>query len=115
MHTDARACILRFKYPRNFDDRGLNSNKYFVQKIVFIKTPDRSVINISIIYLNPYGEMNFCFQKFQKNGFVVLEGFFQPEEVDELKFCGEEFTKNLPPENERSIFSTMDLQQVKIH
>lgn len=51
--------------------------------------------------------------QFQKNGFVVLEGFFQPEEVDELKSAGEEFTNNLPPESERKIFNTVGLQQNK--
>lgn len=51
--------------------------------------------------------------QFEKNGFVVLEDFFQPEEIDELKFCGEEFTKNLPPESERKIFNSIESQQNK--
>lgn len=51
--------------------------------------------------------------QFDKNGFVVLEDFFLPEEVDELRFCGEEFTENLPPEAERKVFDTIELQQNK--
>lgn len=51
--------------------------------------------------------------QFQKNGFVVLENFLQPEEVDELRSCGEEFTNNLPPENERNIFNSVESQQSK--
>lgn len=51
--------------------------------------------------------------QFEKNGYIVLDDFFKPEEIDELKFCGEEFTKNLPPETERKIFNTIDAQQVK--
>ncbi|XP_063986694.1 phytanoyl-CoA dioxygenase domain-containing protein 1 homolog isoform X2 [Diachasmimorpha longicaudata] len=49
----------------------------------------------------------------QKDGYAVLENFFTPEEVEEMKNCGEEFTNNLPPENQRSIFSTTDTQQSK--
>ncbi|XP_043678788.1 phytanoyl-CoA dioxygenase domain-containing protein 1 homolog isoform X2 [Vespula pensylvanica] len=51
--------------------------------------------------------------QFEKNGYIVLDDFFKPEEIDELKFCGEEFTKNLPPETERKIFNTIDAQQSK--
>lgn len=50
--------------------------------------------------------------QFERNGYIVLDDFFKPEEIDELKFCGEEFTKNLPPEAERKIFNTIDTQQV---
>ncbi|XP_043286287.1 phytanoyl-CoA dioxygenase domain-containing protein 1 homolog isoform X2 [Venturia canescens] len=49
----------------------------------------------------------------QKDGYVVLEDFLRPEEVDELKTCGEEFTTNLPPEQQRKIFNSIDLQQNK--
>lgn len=51
--------------------------------------------------------------KFEKNGYAVLEDFFSLEEVEEMKACGEEFTRNLPPENERPIFNTVELQQVR--
>ncbi|XP_034937888.1 phytanoyl-CoA dioxygenase domain-containing protein 1 homolog [Chelonus insularis] len=49
----------------------------------------------------------------EKNGFVVLEDFFLPEEIDEMKSSGESLTSNLPPENERKIFNTVDQQQNK--
>ncbi|XP_050447294.1 uncharacterized protein LOC126849474 isoform X1 [Cataglyphis hispanica] len=51
--------------------------------------------------------------QFQKNGYVILEDFFHPEEIEELKSCGEEFTNKLPPESERKIFNTIELQQNK--
>ncbi|KAG7189754.1 hypothetical protein KM043_017419 [Ampulex compressa] len=51
--------------------------------------------------------------QFKKNGYFVMEDFFDPEEIEEMKFCGEDFTKNLPPESERKIFSTVDQQQSK--
>jgi len=41
-----------------------------------------------------------------------LEDFFQPEEIEELRACGEEFTTKLPPESERKVFNTIQLQQV---
>ncbi|XP_066592365.1 uncharacterized protein [Prorops nasuta] len=50
---------------------------------------------------------------FQKNGYVVLEDFFQPEEIEELRFAGEEYTKNLPPESERKIFNSVNSPQNK--
>jgi len=50
--------------------------------------------------------------KFQKDGYVILEDFFQPEEIEELRACGEEFTNKLPPESERKIFSTIQYPQV---
>ncbi|XP_053970496.1 phytanoyl-CoA dioxygenase domain-containing protein 1 homolog isoform X1 [Hylaeus volcanicus] len=56
--------------------------------------------------------MLLAFEQFQKNGYVILEDFFKPEEVDEMRLCGEEYTKNLPPEDERSLFSAVELQQV---
>ncbi|XP_044014427.1 phytanoyl-CoA dioxygenase isoform X2 [Aphidius gifuensis] len=49
----------------------------------------------------------------KNNGYVVLENYFTSDEVDELKKCGEELTNNLPPENERKIFSTVDRSQSK--
>lgn len=49
----------------------------------------------------------------KNNGYVVLENYFTTDEVDELKKCGEELTNNLPPENERKIFSTSDPTQSK--
>ncbi|XP_012232700.2 LOW QUALITY PROTEIN: uncharacterized protein [Linepithema humile] len=55
---------------------------------------------------------DICSQ-FQKNGYVILEDFFRPEEIEELKSCGEEFTNKLPPESERKIFNTIKLQQNK--
>ncbi|KYN17126.1 Phytanoyl-CoA dioxygenase domain-containing protein 1 like protein [Trachymyrmex cornetzi] len=51
--------------------------------------------------------------QFQKNGYVILEDFFQPEEIEELRACGEEFTNKLPPESERKVFNTIQLQQNK--
>ncbi|XP_016845528.1 phytanoyl-CoA dioxygenase [Nasonia vitripennis] len=51
--------------------------------------------------------------QFEKDGYVVLEDFFKPEEVDELKSAGEEFTTNLPSEKDRKIFNTVDQQQSK--
>lgn len=51
--------------------------------------------------------------QFEKDGYVVLEDFFKPEEVDELKSAGEEFTTNLPSEKDRKIFNTVDQQQVR--
>ncbi|XP_039309299.1 phytanoyl-CoA dioxygenase isoform X1 [Solenopsis invicta] len=50
---------------------------------------------------------------FHTNGYVVLEDFFRSEEIEELKACGEEFTNKLPPESERQIFDTIQLQQNK--
>ncbi|CAD6213430.1 GSCOCG00004066001-RA-CDS [Cotesia congregata] len=49
----------------------------------------------------------------EKDGYVVLEDFFSPEEVEEMKACGEDFTNNLPPENQRKVFNTIELQQNK--
>ncbi|XP_014237392.1 phytanoyl-CoA dioxygenase-like isoform X1 [Trichogramma pretiosum] len=51
--------------------------------------------------------------QFEKDGFVVLENFFKPEEVDELKSAGEEFTTNLPPEKDRKVFDTVNQRQSK--
>lgn len=42
-----------------------------------------------------------------EDGVVVLEGFFTPEEADELKKAGEEMEKN-KPENENGIFSSVE-------
>ena len=53
-----------------------------------------------------------CNWQFQRNGYVILEDFFRPEEIEELRSCGEEFTNKLPPESERKIFNTIELQQV---
>lgn len=44
-----------------------------------------------------------------------MEDFLQPDEIEELKSCGEEFTTNLPLENERKIFSTEEMQQVYLN
>lgn len=56
----------------------------------------------------------FCFLvKIHQQGYAVLEDFLRPEEVDELKTSGEEFTNNLPSENNRKIFNTVEHQQVK--
>lgn len=55
----------------------------------------------------------FFLTQLQRDGYVVLEDFLKPEEVDELKACGEEFTTNLPPEHKRKVFSTVDAQQVR--
>ncbi|TGZ58413.1 Phytanoyl-CoA dioxygenase domain-containing protein 1-like protein [Temnothorax longispinosus] len=49
----------------------------------------------------------------QKNGYVILEDFFRPEEIEELRACGEELTNKLPPESERKVFNTIQLQQNK--
>ncbi|KAK0180577.1 hypothetical protein PV327_002944 [Microctonus hyperodae] len=51
--------------------------------------------------------------KVHQEGYAVLEDFLRPEEVDELKASGEEFTNNLPPESQRKIFNTVELQQNK--
>ncbi|KAJ8668679.1 hypothetical protein QAD02_010342 [Eretmocerus hayati] len=57
--------------------------------------------------------MKDVLNQLDKDGFVVLEDFFKPEEVDELKGAGEELTLNLPSEQDRKIFNTVDLQQNK--
>ncbi|XP_033223914.1 phytanoyl-CoA dioxygenase domain-containing protein 1 homolog [Belonocnema kinseyi] len=57
--------------------------------------------------------MKDIYKQFQKDGYVVLEDFLKPEEVEELKSCGEEFTTNLPPEKDRKVFNTLGLQQNK--
>lgn len=57
--------------------------------------------------------MKDILSQIQKDGYVILEDFLRPEEVDELKACGEEFTNNLPPENQRKVFNTVELQQNK--
>ncbi|XP_015514525.1 phytanoyl-CoA dioxygenase domain-containing protein 1 homolog [Neodiprion pinetum] len=51
--------------------------------------------------------------KFQNDGYVVLEDYLSPSEVEELRAAGEEFTTNLPPENERKVFNTVELPQNK--
>ncbi|XP_014484966.1 PREDICTED: phytanoyl-CoA dioxygenase isoform X2 [Dinoponera quadriceps] len=48
-------------------------------------------------------------------GYAILEDFLRPHEIEELKAGGQEFTKNLPPESERSVFDTINLQQAKDH
>lgn len=55
--------------------------------------------------------MKDILSQFQKDGYVVLEDFLTPQEVEELKSSGEEFTTNLPPEKERKIFNAIDVQQ----
>ncbi|XP_051175530.1 uncharacterized protein LOC127290780 [Leptopilina boulardi] len=57
--------------------------------------------------------MKDIYKQFEKDGYVVMEDFLQPDEIEELKSCGEEFTTNLPLENERKIFSTEEMQQNK--
>ncbi|XP_076286360.1 phytanoyl-CoA dioxygenase domain containing 1 [Lasioglossum baleicum] len=44
--------------------------------------------------------------QYERDGFVVLEDFFKPEEVEEMKAAVAEFPKNMPPENERFMFNT---------
>ncbi|XP_078040810.1 phytanoyl-CoA dioxygenase domain containing 1 isoform X1 [Augochlora pura] len=51
--------------------------------------------------------------QYERDGFVVLEDFFKPEEIDEMKTCVQQFPKNMPPENERCIFNTETSQQSK--
>lgn len=55
-----------------------------------------------------------CNQQIKDMGYAVLEDFLRPHEIEELKSCGQQFTKNLPPESERKIFDTINLQQVKL-
>ncbi|XP_018044653.1 PREDICTED: phytanoyl-CoA dioxygenase-like [Atta colombica] len=57
--------------------------------------------------------MKDIYAQFQKDGYVILEDFFQPEEIEELRACGEEFTNKLPPESERKVFSTIQYPQNK--
>ncbi|XP_012287347.1 phytanoyl-CoA dioxygenase domain-containing protein 1 homolog isoform X2 [Orussus abietinus] len=56
-------------------------------------------------------DMKDILTQFQKDGYVVLEGFFNDQEVEEMKSSGEEFTTNLPPESERKIFTTVETPQ----
>lgn len=47
-------------------------------------------------------------------GYAVLEDFLRPHEIEELRSCGQHFTKNLPPESEREIFHNKNEQQVRL-
>ncbi|XP_046412186.1 phytanoyl-CoA dioxygenase domain-containing protein 1 homolog [Neodiprion fabricii] len=51
--------------------------------------------------------------KFENDGYVVLEDFLSPDEVEELRAAGEAFTTNLPPENERRVFDSINFPQNK--
>ncbi|XP_077302203.1 phytanoyl-CoA dioxygenase domain-containing protein 1-like [Arctopsyche grandis] len=46
-------------------------------------------------------------EQMEEDGVVVLEGFFTPEEADELKKAGEELERN-KPENENGIFTAVE-------
>ncbi|XP_015586281.1 phytanoyl-CoA dioxygenase domain-containing protein 1 homolog [Cephus cinctus] len=59
--------------------------------------------------------MKDILSQFQKDGYVVLQDFFNEQEVEELRSSGEEFTTNLPPENERKIFNAVEQPQSKDH
>ncbi|XP_032663500.1 phytanoyl-CoA dioxygenase domain-containing protein 1 isoform X1 [Odontomachus brunneus] len=50
-------------------------------------------------------------QQIKDMGYAVLEDFLRPHEIEELRSCGQYFTKNLPPESEREIFDTKNEQQ----
>lgn len=51
--------------------------------------------------------------QFQRDGFLVLENFLSPHEIEQLRQEGEALTQNLPPEKERAVFSTTSAQQHK--
>lgn len=71
-------------------------------------------LNNRLQRINETFNKRFCLPQYERDGFVVLEDLFKPEEVDEMKSCGEEYTNNLPPENERCVFSTVTSQQVRV-
>ncbi|XP_035430850.1 phytanoyl-CoA dioxygenase domain-containing protein 1 homolog [Spodoptera frugiperda] len=57
---------------------------------------------------------NKIWQKMQEDGYVVLEDFLSPSECDEMVAAGTEFTKNLPPKEQRIIFSTVDSEKKQL-
>lgn len=58
------------------------------------------------------GELEFR-DKFNSDGFVVIEGFLSEAETETLKREGENLVKNMPEQSNRTIFSTTDFQQNK--
>lgn len=50
-------------------------------------------------------------EKFSEDGFVILEDFFTPKEVEEMRLEGDNLVKNMPEQSERVVFSTGDNAQ----
>ncbi|XP_044734494.1 phytanoyl-CoA dioxygenase domain-containing protein 1 [Chrysoperla carnea] len=55
--------------------------------------------------------MHDILSHYRNDGYAIIEDFFSASEVEELRHAGEEFTKNLPDESERTIFSTTKSEQ----
>lgn len=43
-----------------------------------------------------------------EDGFVVIKDFLTPSECDKMVAAGLDFTKNLPPKEQRNVFTTVD-------
>jgi hypothetical protein len=50
--------------------------------------------------------------QFNQDGYVVLDDFLTPEEVEELREAGNGLIQNIPQETHKAVFSTTDSQQV---
>ncbi|XP_014289708.1 phytanoyl-CoA dioxygenase domain-containing protein 1 [Halyomorpha halys] len=52
-----------------------------------------------------------CYDKFQKDGFLIIENFLNDEEVTRLKNAGNELSQNVPSEEQKIIFDTTQTPQ----
>ncbi|KAF9419112.1 hypothetical protein HW555_004283 [Spodoptera exigua] len=48
------------------------------------------------------------------DGFVVLKEFLTPSECDDMVKAGVDFTKNLPPKEQRIVFTTVDAEKKQL-
>ncbi|CAH0703746.1 unnamed protein product [Spodoptera exigua] len=53
-------------------------------------------------------------QKMDNDGFVVLKDFLTPSECDDMVKAGVDFTKNLPPKEQRIVFTTVDAEKKQL-
>lgn len=49
----------------------------------------------------------------RRDGYLVLEGLFNDKEVEEMKEAGLQLTKDIPPKEQRAVFSTTQSPQVQ--
>ncbi|CAH1389286.1 unnamed protein product [Nezara viridula] len=52
-----------------------------------------------------------CYDKFQKDGFLIIENFLSDDEVTRLKNAGIELSQNVPSEEQKIIFDTTQTPQ----
>nr|XP_018906257.1 PREDICTED: phytanoyl-CoA dioxygenase domain-containing protein 1 homolog [Bemisia tabaci] len=67
---------------------------------------------MSFFYFPEMGDSDLK-RKFFSDGFLVIEDFFNDEEVTELKKAGLELTQNALSESKKTVFNTINLEQNK--